>query len=93
VQAAELPLAFAQVQEDPTIDLICKTQANARVAMFASGGCTAAALGVHDVTASITCIDLNPAQIALTRHKVALLNSEPGERLDKETVQAVTWCE
>jgi S-adenosylmethionine-diacylglycerol 3-amino-3-carboxypropyl transferase len=83
VEACRLPIAFAQVREDPAIDLdiVARAGPGARVAMVASGGCTAAALAAESDAAAITCVDPNPAQIALGRLKVALLEETPPERL------------
>ena len=63
--AAALPLAFAQVREDPWLDLeiVRRIGAGARVLMVASGGCTAAYLASSDLTAHLRLIDLNPAQL------------------------------
>lgn len=53
-----------------------------RVVMIASGGCTAAALVGSGRVDELQLIDLNPAQIALTRVKLALLqNAEQGQRM------------
>src|SRR5690349_20230609 len=83
VEASGLPIAFAQVREDPAIDLdvVRQVGSRARVIMVASGGCTAAALASHSDAAAITCVDANPAQIALARLKLALLEDAPAERL------------
>lgn len=83
LEASRLPVAFAQVREDPAIDLAVleHTGPGAHIAMIASGGCTAAALAAHGGAASITCIDPNPAQIALAQLKIALLETAPSERL------------
>jgi len=81
--AAELPLAFAQVREDPEIDrrVADLLPARARVCMVASGGCTAALLAAHPRIASLQAVDPNPAQIALARLKQWLLEEEPCRRL------------
>jgi S-adenosylmethionine-diacylglycerol 3-amino-3-carboxypropyl transferase len=75
--AATLPLAFAQVREDPNLDLdvVQRVGGGARVLMVASGGCTAAFLASSSLVAHIHLVDLNPAQLALTRLKLRLLNS------------------
>lgn len=81
--ARRLPVAFAQVREDPLIDVELVNLLNrpARVLMIASGGETAAML------ASIPCeslhlVDVNPAQLALCRLKLGLLaTAESAERL------------
>lgn len=81
--AARLPLAFALVREDPLLDLeVLRTvnAADARVAMIASGGCTAALLAGH--VAHLHLIDANPAQLALTKFKLHLLQTAtPAQRL------------
>lgn len=76
--AQELPLAFAQVREDPQIDRFVVERAGAavRVCMVASGGCTAAVLATMPNVAAIHLVDANPAQIALTRLKLRLLQTE-----------------
>jgi S-adenosylmethionine-diacylglycerol 3-amino-3-carboxypropyl transferase len=69
VEAAAWPLAFAQVREDPRLDmeLARKLPPGATVVMIASGGDTAACLGRLPLT--IHLVDMNPAQIALARMK------------------------
>lgn len=55
---------------------------NARIVMIASGGCTAALLCASPRTDRIHLVDPNPAQLALTRLKLNLLQgSEAVERL------------
>ena len=80
-QAAKLPVAFAQVREDPALDLAALGQVNAgaRIIMVASGGCTAAALAASRRTASIHLVDANPAQVALARLKLRLLETAGSE--------------
>jgi S-adenosylmethionine-diacylglycerol 3-amino-3-carboxypropyl transferase len=71
------------VREDAEIDLALAYSKgpDARVAMVASGGCTAAALALLPL-GHLHLVDPNPAQIALTHLKLALLKDfEPGERL------------
>jgi S-adenosylmethionine-diacylglycerol 3-amino-3-carboxypropyl transferase len=83
-EAAALPLGFAQVREDPAIDLAIVDAAgeDVRVVMVASGGCTAAALAASPRVSWIHLVDPNPAQIALSRLKLRLLETaEPSERL------------
>jgi S-adenosylmethionine-diacylglycerol 3-amino-3-carboxypropyl transferase len=76
--AATLPLAFAQVREDPRIDrfVIERTGAGARVCMVASGGCTAAVIATVPNVSAVHLVDANPAQLALTRLKLRLLETE-----------------
>lgn len=73
--AARLPLAFAQVREDPQIDaaLLEGFGGSARVVMIASGGDTAALLVAHGLAAHVHLVDANPAQLALARLKLHLL--------------------
>ncbi len=81
--AARLPLAFAQVREDPQIDaaLLEGFGGKARVVMIASGGDTAALLVAWGAAAHIHLVDANPAQLALTRLKLHLLHRvKPGAR-------------
>jgi S-adenosylmethionine-diacylglycerol 3-amino-3-carboxypropyl transferase len=74
-QAATLPVAFAQVREDPLLDLrvVERIPRNARVLLIASGGCTAALLAAASNVAFLHLVDPNPAQMALTRLKLRLL--------------------
>jgi S-adenosylmethionine-diacylglycerol 3-amino-3-carboxypropyl transferase len=78
--AQGLPLAFAQVREDPRIDrfVVERTGEHVRVCMIASGGCTAAVLATMPNVAAIHLVDANPAQLALTRLKLRLLNNTDG---------------
>ncbi|MCI0704205.1 MAG: BtaA family protein [Planctomycetia bacterium] len=83
-EAAKLPVAFAQVREDPRIDKFVVERAgeSARVCMVASGGCTAAVLVTLPNVEAIHIVDPNPAQLALTRLKLRLLEArEPDYRL------------
>lgn len=84
VEAARVrPVAFAQVREDAAIDLevLAACPTGARVALIASGGCTAAALAGSGRAASLLLVDANPAQLALTRVKLLLLEEEPERRV------------
>ena len=78
-QAAALPVAFAQVREDPLLDetLVAQAGHKARICMVASGGCTAAALATLPSVELLHCVDPNPAQLALARVKLALLRDAP----------------
>ncbi|MDP4625532.1 MAG: BtaA family protein [Akkermansiaceae bacterium] len=73
MEAAGLPLAFSQVREDPRLDLeIAKRlPAGAKVMMVASGGETAVCLARLPL-AQLSLVDINPAQLALTRCKFYL---------------------
>lgn len=82
--AAKLPLAFAQVREDPLVDLwvVARLPLRARVIMVASGGCTSAMLAAATGVAELQIVDTNPAQLALARLKLHLLQtSNPAARL------------
>lgn len=80
VEAARLPLTFAQVREDPRIDLELarKLPAAATVVMIASGGDTAACLARRPL-ARLHLVDVNPAQLALTRCKLDLAATESAD--------------
>lgn len=73
LEAAKLPLAFAQVREDPRLDVeLAETlPADAVVVMIASGGETLVQLGRLPVK-RIHAVDMNPAQLALSMCKLHL---------------------
>lgn len=73
LEAAKLPLAFAQVREDPRLDVeLAKTlPADAAVVMIASGGETLVQLARLPVK-RIHAVDMNPAQLALSQCKLHL---------------------
>lgn len=77
---ASLPVAFAQVREDPRVDrrLIEKIDSAGRVLMVASGGETAAVLATLPIE-SLHVVDPNAAQIALTRVKLSMLGDTSTE--------------
>lgn len=77
-EAAQLPVAFAQVREDPFLDaeVVRGLGPEARIIMIASGGCTLAFLAATCRLARIDVVDPNPAQIALARLKLHLLQNE-----------------
>ena len=77
-QAAAVPVAFAQVREDPRVDLavLDRLPPDAAALMVASGGCTAAALAASGRLARLDLVDVNPAQLALARLKLHLLEHE-----------------
>lgn len=84
-KAVSFPLAFAQTREDPLLDrLVVKMlPANCRVAMIASGGCTASYLASLPQIAALNLVDPNRAQLSLTKLKVHLLCQEdPITRLE-----------
>lgn len=68
-RASSLPLAFAQVREDPRLDLELARQLpmGETVVMIASGGETAVCLG--RLPLNLHLVDMNPAQLALARVK------------------------
>src|SRR5262245_66036990 len=74
-QAAALPIAFALVREDALldVDVVEAVGRGERVLMVASGGCTAAALAALPNVAHLHLVDPNPAQLALCRLKLHLL--------------------
>jgi S-adenosylmethionine-diacylglycerol 3-amino-3-carboxypropyl transferase len=78
-RAATLPLAFAQVREDPRLDLELarRVPAGGTVVMIASGGETAACLG--RLPLRLMAVDMNPAQLALARLKWKLAGSVPAD--------------
>ncbi|MGA2231198.1 MAG: DUF3419 family protein [Tepidisphaeraceae bacterium] len=84
-EAARFPVGFAQVREDSLIDLAVLDRiggADIRGMMIASGGCTAAALLASGRLACLHLVDVNPAQIALSRLKIHLLHdAKPLERM------------
>jgi S-adenosylmethionine-diacylglycerol 3-amino-3-carboxypropyl transferase len=81
--AAKMPVAFAQVREDPLVDLAVLDligRADLSGIMIASGGCTAAKLVSANRFADLNLVDINSAQLALTRLKLHLLTNETTER-------------
>ncbi|MEK0450149.1 MAG: hypothetical protein RL088_2417 [Verrucomicrobiota bacterium] len=80
-EAAQLPLAFAQVREDPRIDLACCSglRPDATVVMIASGGDTAVCVSRLPI-GRLLLVDMNAAQLALTRCKFALAKDCNGEQ-------------
>src|SRR4051812_47061484 len=83
-EVAARPIAFAQVREDATLDqsVVRELGENVNAVMVASGGCTAAALATMPNIGRIHLVDPNPAQIALSRLKLRLLEQrEFAERL------------
>lgn len=81
LEAARLPLAFAQVREDPRLDaaIVDTLSAPATVVMIASGGETLVQLARHPKVGRIHAVDMNPAQLALTQVKGELATIDPGE--------------
>lgn len=79
IEAARMPVAFAQVREDPIIDstLVRELGAPRRICMIASGGDTAAVLASSVV--ELHLVDANLAQLQLTRLKLDLLSNAGAE--------------
>ena len=77
VEATALPVVFAQVREDPLVDawIVQRLSPEARIIMIASGGCTLAFLVACCRLAQVDVVDPNPAQIALSRLKLYLLQN------------------
>lgn len=64
-------LVYAQIWEDPAIDLeALALDANSRMVLIASGGCNMMSY-LAEGTAHITAVDLNHAHVALNRLKLA----------------------
>lgn len=72
--ALQLPVRFAQVREDPLLDLeiVQRARPNCRVLIIASGGCTVCALNTLEHINEMVVVDPNPAQIELARLKLLL---------------------
>jgi S-adenosylmethionine-diacylglycerol 3-amino-3-carboxypropyl transferase len=84
LEAATRPVAFAQVREDAALDqwVVQQLEGSVDVLMVASGGCTAATLATMPQVTRLHLVDPNPAQIALCRLKLRLLElAKPSERL------------
>ncbi|MGV3533600.1 MAG: DUF3419 family protein [Chthoniobacteraceae bacterium] len=81
LEAAQLPIAFSQVREDPRVDeaVLRELAPGARVFMIASGGDTAAALIASGLVKSVFLVDINRAQRTLSRLKIWLLQHSPVE--------------
>lgn len=78
LEASCLPLAFSQVREDPRLDLeIVRSLApGASAMMIASGGETAVCLARQPL-GRLVLVDMNPAQLALTRCRFHLAENFP----------------
>ena len=72
--AIQLPVRFAQVREDPLLDMEVLRRAgpNCRALIIASGGCTVCALNSLDPLAEMVVVDPNPAQVELARLKLLI---------------------
>lgn len=83
VLAPPSELAFSQVREDADVELAVvadmarRLGRPVRVAMVASGGCTALALLAHPWVAKVEAIDINPAQLHLLALREAALRHLP----------------
>ena len=82
IEASTLPLAFAQVREDPRLDCeIAETlPPDGVVVMIASGGETVIPLARQPL-GRIHAVDLNPAQIAIARLKLHLARTTPPDTI------------
>ena len=70
-------LVYAQIWEDPVVDMAAlEIAAGHRVVTIASGGCNALSYLVAD-PAEVTAVDLNTAHVALGRLKVAAIRHLP----------------
>lgn len=80
-RAAALPVAFAQVREDSNVDetLVNSLAPDCSGIMIASGGCTAAHLGARGRFRALHLVDVNDAQLTLTKLKLALVEMAPEE--------------
>ena len=78
-----LPIYFSQVREDSLLDcfLLDFLEGPVRALMIASGGDTLSHLAVHPKVVQIDAVDANPAQLALSKIKLALLKFSPENRL------------
>lgn len=72
--ALKLPVRFAQVREDPLLDMeiVQRVRPNCRVLIIASGGCTVCALNTLGHIAELMVVDPNPAQIELAQFKLLI---------------------
>ncbi len=73
LNASRLPLAFAQVREDPRLDveLVAMLPTNPVIVMVASGGETVVQVA-RCRPARLHLVDMNPAQLAITQLKLSL---------------------
>ena len=73
----DLPLRFAQVREDSSLDawVVRRLPSDATLLIVGSGGCTLAVLAAMPNVRAIHVVDPNPAQLALCRIKLALLQT------------------
>lgn len=81
-EANNIPVAFAQVREDPELDraVLNTIGEQADIIMIASGGCTLCHLAQTRPNDRITLVDANPAQMQLALFKLHSLILEPTQR-------------
>lgn len=72
-------LYYAQVREDPAVELEALSPRGRRIAVVSSGGCTALSLLAAGAR-TVTAIDMNPAQNHLVELKLAALCELPAGR-------------
>ncbi len=77
--ATDLPVRFAQVREDPLLDIetVRRSKSGCNALIIASGGCTVCALNTLGHIDEMVVVDPNPAQIVLTRLKLLIQDSVP----------------
>lgn len=77
--ALQLPVRFAQVREDPLLDLevLQRARLNCRALIIASGGCTVCALNTLKHIDEMVIVDPNRAQVALARLKLLIQRDVP----------------
>lgn len=73
-----LPIRFAQVREDPSLDVwvVERLPKKATLLIVGSGGCTLAVLATRSNIRAVHVVDPNTAQLALCRFKIALLQTK-----------------
>lgn len=77
-QSLNLPLRFAQVREDPSLDawVVERLPKESTLLIVGSGGCTLAVLAALSNVRVVHVVDPNPAQLALCRVKLVLLRDQ-----------------
>ena len=84
-ESLDLPLRFAQVREDPDLDawVVRRLPSDATLLIVGSGGCTLAVLAPLANVGAVHVVDPTPAQLALCRVKIAMLQTlPPASRLE-----------
>src|SRR4051812_31179777 len=81
-EALRMPVAFAQVREDPRVDLAVIERLGRGLSglMIASGGCTAAALVASGRFAELPLVGAHPPPPAPTRLKIGFLRHATPQR-------------